>query len=116
MMAINSHFDHVHMLVGLHSAQAIADLMRDVKANSSRFINETRKSNRKFTWQEGYGAFSHSKSQCQQVIAYIEGQEEHHAHKSFREEYIEMLKRYDQDIEEMYFMDAYWYPDEELTA
>jgi putative transposase len=115
MMAINSHFDHVHMLIGLHSAQAIADLMRDVKANSSRFISETRKSSRKFAWQEGYGAFSYSKSQCAQVIKYIEGQEEHHRGRSFREEYIEILKRYDPNIDEMYYMDAYWNPDEEAT-
>jgi putative transposase len=116
MLAINSHFDHVHLLVGLHPGQSVSDLMRDVKANSSRFMNEKRKSNRRFEWQEGYAAFSYARSQRDQVIKYIEKQEEHHRVKSFREEIIEILKNFEIDYDERYLFEEFWMADEEAAA
>src|SRR5579862_5347037 len=85
MLCINGMPDHVHMLVGFHTTQSIADLMQDVKANSSKWINENKLTGSKFEWQSGYGAFSYSKSQITDVISYIQNQKEHHHKKTFRE-------------------------------
>jgi putative transposase len=111
MLAINSHFDHVHMLIGLHPAQAISNLVRDIKSNSSRFINEKRKANRKFSWQDGYAVISHSRSQRPQVIRYIENQQEHHRRKSFREEVIDILQKFEIEYDDRYVFDEFWAPD-----
>jgi REP element-mobilizing transposase RayT len=86
--------DHLHLLVGLRADSSLSDLVRDVKAGSSKFINEKRWVAGKFSWQEGFGAFSHSRSQLGTVIRYIENQQEHHAKKSFREEYIALLEKF----------------------
>ncbi len=83
--------DHVYVLVGLHPSQSISGLLQDIKGGSSKWINEKGFVKGKFEWQEGYGAFSYSKSDMKNVIRYIENQEEHHAKRSFREEYIELL-------------------------
>ena len=99
MLAINSMPDHIHILIGLHPKIALADLIRDIKANSSSFVKEK---GVPFGWQEGYGAFSCSESQKQNVIEYIRNQEEHHKKRSFREEYIEFLKSYNIPYEERY--------------
>jgi hypothetical protein len=80
----------------------LSDLVRDIKANSSKWINENRFVKGKFNWQEGYGAFSYAKSQRDKVIKYIMNQERHHHIKSFREEYIDMLKKYDTSYVEKY--------------
>jgi REP element-mobilizing transposase RayT len=87
LISINNMSDHLHLLVGLRPDACLSDLLRDVKANSSRFINEKRWVAGRFSWQEGFGAFSYSRSQLGTVIRYIENQEKHHAKKSFREEY-----------------------------
>jgi len=91
LLAINSMPDHIHILIGMRPTQSISDLMQDIKSNSSKWINEKGFSERKFYWQEGYGAFSYSLSHVQNVINYILNQEEHHRKKSFQEEYIEFL-------------------------
>jgi putative transposase len=98
LLAINGMPDHIHILVGLKPAKALSELVRDIKANSSRFINEKRWISGKFEWQEGYGAFSYSHAQIPNVAKYIENQEEHHKIKTFREEYLEFLKLYDVDF------------------
>jgi putative transposase len=103
MLAINSMPDHIHIFTGLHPKISVADLLRDIKANSSSFIKSKGLS---FAWQEGYGAFSYAASQKQQVIRYIEMQEEHHRKKSFREEYIEFLKAFNIPYDERYVVDT----------
>ena len=95
LLAINSMPDHLHLFYGLNPAQSISELMRLVKGDSSKWINEHRFTPRPFHWQEGYGAFSNSRSQVAAVVHYIMHQEEHHRKKTFREEYLQMLKDYE---------------------
>lgn len=92
-ICLNAYFDHIHLLIGLNPSIPISDLIRDIKSSSTRWVNENRKLNGKFTWQSGYGCFSISKSSLQSVIKYIETQEEHHKVKSFEDEYLELLKK-----------------------
>ncbi len=94
LIAINGMPNHVHLLLGLKPDIALSDLIRDVKANSSNFINDKQWVMGKFEWQAGFGGFSYSHSQLDVIINYIRNQEEHHKTKSFREEYLEFLKRY----------------------
>ena len=94
LIAINNMPDHLHMLVGLKPDMALSDLMRDVKAGSSKFMNEKHWVRGRFSWQEGFGAFSYSRSQLGAVIRYIENQQKHHAKKSFREEYVGLLEKF----------------------
>ena len=102
MIAINNMPDHLHLLIGLQPDYALSDLVRAVKAGSSRFINEKRWVAGRFSWQEGFGAFSYSRSQLGAVIRYIENQQKHHAKKSFREEYIDLLKKFNVEYDERY--------------
>ena len=99
LIVINSMQDHVHILVGLKPDVALSDLVRDIKANSSRFINEQKWVRGRFNWQEGFGAFSYSHSQLDTVIRYIQNQERHHTRKSFREEYLQMLEKFKIDYD-----------------
>ena len=94
--------DHIHILVGMRPTQSISDLLQDIKGGSSKWINDKKLVKGKFEWQEGYGAFSYSKSQLKDVIAYIENQEEHHKKKSFRDEYLEFLKKFEIEYNEKY--------------
>ena len=87
--------DHVHILVGLKPDMALSDLVGDIKTGSSGFINRQRWVRGRFHWQEGYGAFSYSRSQLDMVIRYIQNQQKHHATKTFRQEYIELLERFE---------------------
>lgn len=102
MIAINGMPDHVHVLIGMRPTQSISDLMQDVKANSSKWINEQKLTPGRFEWQASFGAFSYSKSQLKNVIAYIENQEQHHATKTFREEYIALLEAFEIEYNEQY--------------
>jgi putative transposase len=90
--AIGGMADHVHLLIGLRATACLADVVRDLKAISSRWVHEER-GERHFAWQEGYGAFTVSASQRDAVRAYIARQEEHHQKRTFQEEYLELLKR-----------------------
>jgi REP-associated tyrosine transposase len=101
-IAINNMPDHLHLLVGLRPDSSLSDLIRDVKAGSSKFINEKRWVPGRFSWQEGFGAFSYSRSQLGTVIRYIENQQKHHAKKSFREEYLTMLEKFGVDYDARY--------------
>ncbi|HUL43743.1 MAG TPA: IS200/IS605 family transposase [Bacteroidota bacterium] len=94
LIAIGGMSDHLHILVGMKPSTALSDLVRDIKNNSSAFVNEKRWINKKFRWQEGFGAFSYSHSQIEKVVGYIRDQEKHHARKSFGEEYVLMLKKF----------------------
>jgi putative transposase len=94
LIAINNMPDHVHVLVGQKPTVALSDLVRDIKAGSSGFINDQHWVAGRFSWQEGFGAFSYSHSQLSAVIRCIQNQQEHHQRTSFREEYVELLKRF----------------------
>ncbi len=95
LMIINGMPNHVHLLIGTKPTCNLSDLVRDIKANSSRWINEKRFVNGKFEWQAGFGAFTVSQSGIKNVIDYIENQEKHHQIKTFKEEYVDFLKAYD---------------------
>ena len=94
LIAINGMPDHIHLLVGLKPTIALSNLVRDIKANSSRFVNEKSWIKGKFEWQHGFGAFSYSHSQLDTIINYINNQEEHHKKKTFKEEYISFLQHF----------------------
>jgi len=102
LLEINGMPDHIHILIGLRPSQSISDLMKDVKQGSSLWINENRLTSEHFEWQEGYGAFSHSKSQIDSVIHYIQNQEAHHKKKTFREEYLDFLQKFEIEYDEKY--------------
>ncbi|WP_308004513.1 IS200/IS605 family transposase [uncultured Chryseobacterium sp.] len=87
--------DHVHILVSISPTITISDLVRDIKAGSSKLINEKEWMNGKFNWQEGYGAFSYSKSSIDSVVKYILNQEEHHKKKTFKEEYLDFMEKFE---------------------
>jgi putative transposase len=99
--------DHTHIFVSIKPDIAISDLVRDIKSNSSSFIKEKNFLNNTFSWQDGFGAFSYSKSQSQQVVNYILNQPLHHQKRSFKEEYLEFLKKYEIAYEEKYLFEFY---------
>ncbi|MDE0042149.1 MAG: IS200/IS605 family transposase [Candidatus Poribacteria bacterium] len=105
-MQINSMADHIHMLVSMSPDIPITDLVRDIKINSTKFINRKGWVTGKFAWQEGFAAFSYSHSQLKEVIAYIDDQEKHHSHKTFAGEYLEFLRRFDVPYNPKYVFDG----------
>jgi REP element-mobilizing transposase RayT len=102
LLAINGVSNHIHILLNIKPNIALSDLVRDIKANSSRFVNEKGFVRGKFSWQEGFGAFSYSISQLDDVIQYIQNQEEHHKETSFKDEYLKYLKRFEIEFDENY--------------
>ncbi|WP_343849235.1 IS200/IS605 family transposase [Algoriphagus jejuensis] len=102
VLAINGMPDHLHVLFGFRPTQSLSDLMQQVKASSSKWINEERLTPFKFAWQEGYGAFSYTKSDVPKVIRYIENQKVHHERKPFLPEYRRMLENLEVDFETKY--------------
>ena len=104
---VNGMPDHVHIFVELKPSMSISDLVRDIKCNSSKFINEQQLTKNKFEWQNGYGAFSYSKSQIDRVYKYIQNQEAHHYKKTFKEEYIEFLNAFEIEFDEKYLFEFY---------
>jgi putative transposase len=102
---VNGVADHVHVFVGLKPTCVISDLVRDIKNNSSNFINTEKFVPGKFSWQEGYGAFTYSHSQLVAVYDYILNQEQHHAKRSFRDEYIDLLKKVEVEFDEKYLFE-----------
>lgn len=105
LLAVGGVKNHIHILIGLKPNIALSDLVRDIKANSSRFVNEKKLVRGKFAWQEGFGAFSYSHSQLNDVVRYIQNQEEHHKTNNFKDEYLKFLKRYEIDFDEKYLFD-----------
>ena len=104
---VNGMPDHIHAFVGLRPILAIADLARDIKNNSSNFINHQKLVTGKFKWQEGYGAFSYSHSHIEKVYDYILNQEKHHKKKTFKEEYVGFLEKFKVEYDEKYLFE--WY-------
>mgnify|MGYP001376879949 FL=1 len=105
LLAIFAMPDHVHILVGIKPNIALSDLVRDIKAGSSKFINDSKWVNGKFNWQEGYGGFSYSKSHLDNVIKYILNQEEHHKKQTFKEEYHSFLEKFEIEYDEKYLFE-----------
>jgi len=105
MLAVYCMPDHTHILIGLRPSISISDLVRDIKAGSSKFINDKKMVRGKFNWQEGFGVFSYSRSQVNNVIRYILKQEEHHKKKTFKEEYIDLLKKFEIEYDEKYLVE-----------
>ncbi len=97
--------DHVHLLVGMRPSLSISDLTRDIKAVSSRFINEKAILPCHFNWQDGFGAFTYSQSQIENVIGYIKNQPQHHQKQSFKDEYLAILDRFSIKYEREYLFD-----------
>lgn len=102
LIAVNGMPDHIHILIGMKPSCCLSDLVREIKKASNAFVNEKKFSKFKFEWQEGYGAFSYSHSTLNNVIAYIQNQKEHHKKKSFREEHIDFLKKFEVEYKEDY--------------
>jgi putative transposase len=102
LLAINGMADHIHILVGMRPTQSISDLLQDIKGSSSKWINEKGVLESRFSWQQGFGAFSYSKSDVKKVIDYINKQEIHHRKIDFVEEYKSILKQFNIDFNEQY--------------
>lgn len=97
--------DHTHILVSLKPSQLLSDLVRDIKTASTSFINNKNVIKGKFEWQNGFGAFSHNHSQIDSVVRYILNQKEHHQIKTFKDEYLEVLRRSAVEYKEEYLFD-----------
>ncbi len=104
---VNGMPDHIHAFIGLRPAMRVADIVRDIKSNSSNFINDKKFVQGKFCWQEGYGAFSYSHSHIGKVYDYILNQEAHHQKKTFRQEYHALLEKFEVPFDERYLFE--WY-------
>lgn len=102
---INGISDHVHLFIGLKPSMLLSDLVRDVKNNTTNFINSKKFLRGKFSWQEGYGAFSYAHSQLDTVYQYILNQEEHHKKKTFREEYMDLLQKFEIEYDKKYLFE-----------
>ena len=102
LIAIGGVSDHIHILIGFKPNFEISKLVQEIKANSSRIINQKRLVPGKFQWQEGFGAFSYSRSQIDGVVRYIRDQEKHHAKSTFKSEFIGLLNRYEIEYDEKY--------------
>jgi REP element-mobilizing transposase RayT len=107
LLAIGSMSDHIHIFIGYNLNHLIPKLVEDIKTSTNSWIKEKRFSNFKFDWQKGYGAFSHSRSHLDTVVNYILNQETHHQGKSFKEEYLEILKKNEVDFNEGYLFEFF---------
>lgn len=106
-LALYCNPDHIHIFLGLHPAISVSDITRDIKANSSKFINEKKWIKGKFFWQDGFGAFTYSKSHIDGVVKYILNQKEHHKKRTFKDECISLLKKFEIDYDDNYLFE--WY-------
>ena len=102
MLQIGGMPDHIHILFGMRPAESLSDLMKAIKGESSEWINKQRFVTGRFSWQEGYGGFSYSKSQLNNVIQYIANQPEHHKKRDMVAEYIEFLKKFGVEYDKRY--------------
>jgi putative transposase len=102
LLSVNGMPDHIHILFGLRPSQSLSDLMQDIKGSSSKWINEKGFVRGRFSWQEGYGAFSYSKSEVSNIIHYINNQNIHHVKETFIEEYLKLLKEFEIDYDDRF--------------
>ena len=102
MLQINSMPDHIHIFIGMRPNQSISSLAQNVKTESSKWIKDNKFCKSAFAWQEGFGAFSYSKSHVGSVIRYIQNQEAHHKKETFLDEYMKMLKAFEIKYDEQY--------------
>ena len=109
VLAINGMPDHVHIFFGMRPNQSLSDLMQDIKGDSSKWINQKKLVQARFSWQEGYGAFSYSKSHVDSVIEYIKNQDIHHRRKTFIEEYHDFLVKFEVDYDERFIFEPVEY-------
>ena len=107
LLAISAMKDHVHILIGYNVNELIPDLVSEIKTSTNHWIKEKKFSSFKFDWQKGYGAFTHSRSQIDDVVKYILNQEEHHKKRPFREEYLEILRKNDIRFEDSYLFEFF---------
>ncbi len=105
MIAVNGMPDHLHVFIGMQPGCCLSDLVREVKKASNEWINGNKFLPARFYWQEGFGAFSYSRSQVDAVYKYVMNQKEHHKKKTFKEEYLEFLKQYEVEYNEKYLFD-----------
>ena len=106
-LAVNGYKDHVHIFFELHPSNSVSDILKIVKANSSKWINDQKFLRNKFNWQNGFGAFSYSRSQRDQIINYIKNQERHHTKRAFKDEYLDLLRNFEIDYEDAYNFEFY---------
>jgi REP element-mobilizing transposase RayT len=107
VIIINGVLDHIHILIGLNPNDKISDLVGCIKRESSSFINEKKWFRGKFHWQEGYGAFTYSRSQLDNIYKYISNQETHHSKRTFRAEYLALLERFEVKFDEKYLFEFF---------
>ena len=112
MLIINGMPDHIHLFFGMKPTQSLSGLMQDIKGDSSKWINQKGFIKSHFSWQEGYGAFSYSKSSVDNVIDYVKNQAFHHRKKTFVEEYREFLDKFEIDFDERYIFKHVDYDDD----
>jgi len=112
VLAINGMPDHVHLLIGMRPTQSLSDLLQDIKGDSSKWINRKGFLKGRFSWQEGYGAFSYSISQIENVIEYIKNQDVHHLKITFIDEYRDFLEKFAIEFEERYIFNPVKYVEE----
>jgi putative transposase len=105
LLAINFMPDHTHIFIGYKPSQPLPDLLRDIKADTSKFINDRKWVPGRFRWQEGYGAFSYGHSQISDVVRYINTQEMHHKKATFKEEYLKLLEKFDVEFDPEYLFE-----------
>lgn len=105
MIAINGVADHIHFFIGMKPNCCLSDLVREVKKASNEFIRGNKLSKFKFSWQEGYGAFSYNHTQVDDVVKYIMNQKEHHRKVTFKDEYTGFLKKFNIEHDEKYLFD-----------
>ena len=106
-LIVNGYKDHVHVLLGMNPAISVSDTVHDIKRGSSIFINQNKLVNGRFSWQDGYGSFTYSRSQINDIYRYIENQEKHHSGKSFREEYLSILERFEVEYDPRFLFEFY---------
>jgi len=102
MLQINSMPDHIHIFIGMRPHQSISSLIQNVKTESSKWIKDQKLCTHPFAWQEGYGAFSYSKSQVPAVVRYVKNQEMHHRKETFLDEYRKILTAFEVEWDEQY--------------
>jgi REP element-mobilizing transposase RayT len=107
LLAIGSMPDHIHIYIGYNLNHLIPDLVAEIKTSSNKWVKEKRLSKFRFAWQKGYGAFTYAKSQLDAVVKYVLNQEEHHKKKTFREEYLEILRKNEIEYKDEYLFDFF---------